>query len=202
MEEAYRFYKSRFSVQLVSRPQLFGNGLPHISSDDANMLETPVEEKEVWDAVVSYGGDKAPRPDGLDFTFIKRGMGFEEKWCSWIDTCLKSSSMSVPVNGSSTIELGLECGVRQGDPLLPFLYILVAQGLNSMVKEAIQKGIFKGVKRVSGLKVNLTKSRLYGVGVNSREVSNMLSWMRCSIGELPFTYLGLPIEDCMRQESA
>ncbi|GJY77619.1 reverse transcriptase domain, reverse transcriptase zinc-binding domain protein [Tanacetum coccineum] len=134
-----------------------------------------------------------------------------------------------------------ERGVRQGDPLSPFLFILMAEGLNSMIKEAVQKGIFKGIKvgtervvvshlqyaddtiffgeynkenaknlmcilkyfeRVSGLKVNLNKSRMYGVGVNSREVSNMASWMRCSVGELPFTYLGLPIKDCMRRESA
>ncbi|GKE20695.1 RNA-directed DNA polymerase, eukaryota [Tanacetum coccineum] len=39
-----------------------------------------------------------------------------------------------------------ERGVRQGDPLSPFLFILAAEGLNSMIKEAVQKDIFKGIK--------------------------------------------------------
>ncbi|GKC89012.1 reverse transcriptase domain, reverse transcriptase zinc-binding domain protein [Tanacetum coccineum] len=95
-------------------------------------------------------------------------------------------------------------GVRQGGPYCrPFLFILAAEGLNSMIKEAVQKDIFNGIKvgaervvvshmqyaddtiffgewdkenakkimcilkcfeRVSGLKVNLNKSILYGVG--------------------------------------
>ena len=30
----------------------------------------------------------------------------------------------------------------------------------------------------------------------------MARWMRCGIGEFPFTYLGLPIGVCMRKENA
>ncbi|PWA80255.1 reverse transcriptase domain, Reverse transcriptase zinc-binding domain protein [Artemisia annua] len=172
---------------------------------------------------------------------ILKSMGFGDKWCAWIGACLQSSSMSVLVNGSPTAEFNLERGIRQGDPLSPFLFILAAEGLNAMVNEAVDRGVFKGIKvgtdnvvvshlqyaddtiffgewdkdnaknlmcilncfeKVSGLKVNLNKSRLYGVGVNSDEVVNMARWMQCSVGEFPFTYLGLPIGKCMRRESA
>ncbi|GJS85194.1 kinase-like domain, beta-lactamase/transpeptidase-like protein [Tanacetum coccineum] len=36
-------------------------------------------------------------------------------------------------------------GVRQGDPFSPFLFILAAEGLNVLVNEAVDKGIFDGV---------------------------------------------------------
>ncbi|GJV56566.1 RNA-directed DNA polymerase, eukaryota, reverse transcriptase zinc-binding domain protein [Tanacetum coccineum] len=40
----------------------------------------------------------------------------------------------------------MERGVRQRDPLSPFLFILATKGLNAIVSEAVEKGIFKGIK--------------------------------------------------------
>lgn len=45
----------------------------------------------------------------------------------------------------------------------------------------------------SGLKINIGKSKLYGVGVGSEEAQSWASSLGCSDGELPFTYLGLPV---------
>ena len=87
--------------------------------------------------------------DSINWKFlmsIMKKMGFGDKWCKWVETCLKSSSTSVLVNGSPSEEFGVERGVRQGDPLSPFLFILAAEGLNAIVNEAVEKGIFRGVK--------------------------------------------------------
>ena len=62
--------------------------------------------------------------------------------------------------------------------------------------------IMKGFEKVSGLKVNLNKSRVYGVGVLRSEVDDMARCMGCSVGDLPLTYLGLPIGVCMIRESS
>lgn len=51
----------------------------------------------------------------------------------------------------------------------------------------------------SGLKVNLIKSKLFGVGISSREVERMANWMGCKAGSLSFDYLGLPAGANMRQ---
>ncbi|GKG11045.1 LINE-1 reverse transcriptase like protein, partial [Tanacetum coccineum] len=59
---------------------------------------------------------------------------------------LNSSSMSILVNGSPLEEFGVERGVRQGDPLAPFIFILAAEGLNAIVNEAMDKGIYKSVR--------------------------------------------------------
>lgn len=87
--------------------------------------------------------------DSLSWDFLLRilgDMGFGDKWCGWIMTCLRSASMSILVNGSPTEEFKLEKGVRQGDPLSPFPYISAAEGLNAMMGEAVSKDIFRGIR--------------------------------------------------------
>ncbi|GKB93699.1 hypothetical protein Tco_0979836 [Tanacetum coccineum] len=62
--------------------------------------------------------------------------------------------------------------------------------------------ILKCFEEVSGLRVNYNKSKLYGFGVNEVDLRDMARWMRCRVGEFPFTYLGLPIGENMRRVGA
>ncbi|XP_071705014.1 uncharacterized protein [Rutidosis leptorrhynchoides] len=87
--------------------------------------------------------------DSLNWEFLDEMMflmGFDFKWRRWIASCLGSASISVLVNGSPTKEFNLGRGVRQGDPLSPFLFIIAAEGLNWMAKSAVAKGLFCGVE--------------------------------------------------------
>lgn len=70
-------------------------------------------------------------------------MGFDRKWRSWIQTCLTSASVSVLVNGSPPREFKMSKGIRQGDPMAPFLFLIVAEGLNGLIRGALEKGIYK-----------------------------------------------------------
>ncbi|KAJ0520505.1 putative RNA-directed DNA polymerase [Helianthus annuus] len=45
----------------------------------------------------------------------------------------------------------------------------------------------------SGLKVNFSKSKVFGVGVGNEEILHMSSILGCERGSLPFIYLGLPV---------
>ncbi|GJT07167.1 hypothetical protein Tco_0841629 [Tanacetum coccineum] len=72
-------------------------------------------------------------------------------------------------------------GLRQGDPLSLLLFLLVVEALQVTIIEACNKG----------LKVNLAKSRLFGVGVDIHEVELVASSINCSYGTLPFMYLGI-----------
>jgi len=76
---------------------------------------------------------------------IMAQMNFGEKWRAWIRVCLESSRASVLINGSPTKEFSMQKGVRQGDPLYHFLFIIAMEGLNLAMKAAISKGVFHGI---------------------------------------------------------
>nr|GEX43222.1 cysteine-rich receptor-like protein kinase [Tanacetum cinerariifolium] len=133
-----------------------------ISGEDAGMLKGEIGEKGVWNAICGCSRDKAPGPDGevlgdVQNAFIKgrsilNGVLIANETVEYLmkskGKCLvfkKSASTSILVNGYPTKEFGLERGVRQGDPLSLFLFILEAEGLNALVSEAVEKGIFKGI---------------------------------------------------------
>ncbi|GKU89387.1 hypothetical protein SLEP1_g3529 [Rubroshorea leprosula] len=87
--------------------------------------------------------------DSVDWGYldtIHHLLGFGEKWRSWIKECLSSASVSVLVNGSPTQEFKMQRGLRQGDPLSPYLFLIAAEGLHALLLEAEMKDMFKGVK--------------------------------------------------------
>ncbi|MCI37832.1 LINE-1 reverse transcriptase like, partial [Trifolium medium] len=77
---------------------------------------------------------------------MMKTMGFAEGWLKWMKTCIFESSMSVLVNGSPTAEFKVSKGLRQGDPLSLFLFLIVAEGLTGLVNEAVDIGRFHGFK--------------------------------------------------------
>ncbi|XP_028201804.1 uncharacterized protein LOC114385979 [Glycine soja] len=70
-------------------------------------------------------------------------MRFHDRWIGWIKGCLTSASISILLNGSSTSEFKPQRGLRQGDPLAPLLFDLVAEGLTGMMREATIKDCFQ-----------------------------------------------------------
>ncbi len=82
-----------------------------------------------------------------DFLYdILHRMGFNNKWIVWIRGCLESATVSVLVNGCPTEEFKPSRGLRQGDPLAPFLFLVVAKGLSGLVRQAMQSKLLTGLK--------------------------------------------------------
>jgi len=71
-------------------------------------------------------------------------LGFHSKWIKWVRGCLESSSVSVLVNGSPVEEF--RPSRRQGDFLVPFLFIMVAEGLVGLVRQALKASLLSGMK--------------------------------------------------------
>jgi len=73
-------------------------------------------------------------------------LGFNGKWIKWIKACMESATVSVLVNGSHTEEFRPKRRLRQGDPLTPFLFIIVVESLSGLVREAKKANLFSGVE--------------------------------------------------------
>ena len=73
-----------------------------------------------------------------------RRTGFSSKWIKWIEGCLRSASLSILVNGSPSTEFIPQRGLRQGDPLAPLLFNVVVEALNGLMREAVEKNLFRG----------------------------------------------------------
>lgn len=144
----------------------------------------------------------------------------------------QSAWFSILMNGSPKGYFQVGRRLRQGDPLSPFLFLIVAEALGRMIKKAVNVGmvegfrvarnslvishlqyvddtlIFCGVEEyqirnvkdtilcfevVSGLKVNFFKSELIGLQTEKPLLLKCLEIMGCKIGDLPLSYLGMPL---------
>ncbi|XP_004963682.1 uncharacterized protein LOC101781465 [Setaria italica] len=61
--------------------------------------------------------------------------GFPQQWNTWVSTLLHTSKLAVLVNGTPGPWFTCGRGLRQGDPLSPYLFLLVADVLQQMVKQ-------------------------------------------------------------------
>ena len=146
--------------------------------------------------------------------------------------CLSSVNFSVFINGKPRGHFGASRGIRQGDPLSPFLFILIADTLSRLMKRACDKDLIEGFvigrdkvrlshlqfandsiffmsnkedniinlmgvlnlfSLISGLKVNMGKSKVVGINMEAGRVDDIANGMGCSKGSWPMEYLGLPL---------
>jgi hypothetical protein len=81
--------------------------------------------------------DMAKAYDRVEWRFLEcimRALGFSEPWILLVMKCVTTVSFSVRVNRVFSDEFKPSRGIRQGDPISPYLFLLCAEGLSSMVK--------------------------------------------------------------------
>lgn len=61
---------------------------------------------------------------------------------------------SILLNGSPTSEFQFHCGLKQGDPLAPYLFILIMESLHISLSRAIEAGIFTGITIGSAITIS------------------------------------------------
>nr|GEZ77634.1 RNA-directed DNA polymerase, eukaryota, reverse transcriptase zinc-binding domain protein [Tanacetum cinerariifolium] len=249
-------FKNRFEQPNSNRLHMNMHFLNTLSSIQVADLECQVSKEEIKKAVWDCGIDKSPGLNGFTFGFyrrhwklienavdfekaydsvrwdhlddIMRKFGFGEKWCMWIQSCLRSSRGSVFMNGNTTEEFRFYKGLKQGDLLSPFFFILVMESLHISFQRVVDVDFFKGIElapslnlshmfyaadaifmgqwsesnidtivkvldcfnRTSGLRINMTKSKLLGISVEEDKAKQAAAKIGCNTLKTPFSYLG------------
>ena len=83
--------------------------------------------------------------DRLDWCFLEKvlhGFDFPRIWIQWVMQCVTTTSFSILLNGSPFSFFKPKRGLRQGDLLSPFLFILAAEVLARLIeREAVNNKI-------------------------------------------------------------
>ena len=82
--------------------------------------------------------------DFLELVLVR--FGFSKEWVDLIMKCVNSVSLNLCVSGEKIANIMLGRGLRQGDPLSPYLFILVAEVLSRMINKHLQLKDLKGIK--------------------------------------------------------
>jgi hypothetical protein len=81
--------------------------------------------------------DFAKAFDSIDWTSLRlvlEARGFPPQWCDWMDAIFRTSKSAVLLNGVPGRWIDLKRGLRQGDPLSPYLYLLMGDLLQRMIQ--------------------------------------------------------------------
>jgi hypothetical protein len=97
----------------------------------------------------AYKLDLSKAYDRVGWGYLKlllEKLGFHSKWVQWIMTCVSTVRYTVRFNGVPLAPFAPSRGVRQGDPLSPYLFLLVADGLSLILNHFEELGRLEGLK--------------------------------------------------------
>ncbi|GKC02740.1 RNA-directed DNA polymerase, eukaryota, reverse transcriptase zinc-binding domain protein [Tanacetum coccineum] len=160
--------------QILDRPFILNEVLQWCKLKKKHSIILKIDFEKAYDSV---------RWDYLDD--VLRKFGFGEKWCGWIQECLRSSWGSVLVNGSPTEESQFFKGLKQDAGMFNDIVLNSAMHLSYMfyADDAVFMGqwstknidtiiyVLKCFYRASGLSINLSKSSKVG-----GNMSRIKSW--------------------------
>jgi hypothetical protein len=77
---------------------------------------------------------------------VMHAFGFDDRWLQWVKSFIATPHFSILLNGSPSAAFNITRGLRQGDPLSPFLFIIAAEGLGRIIKAHLAERKIQGLK--------------------------------------------------------
>ena len=99
----------------------------------------------------------------ISWEFLYQAMGrmrFDSQWLSWIKWCISIASFSVLINGSPACFFPSSRGLRQGDPLSPYLFVIGMEALSCLINCVIEGNYLFGSRIADGRGEDLAISHL------------------------------------------
>ena len=72
-------------------------------------------------------------------------LGFDGKWRDLIMQCVTSVTYAIKINGSPMGNIVPSKGIRQGDHLSPYFFLLCAESLSALIKNSVEHGYMEGI---------------------------------------------------------
>ncbi|RVW23312.1 LINE-1 reverse transcriptase-like [Vitis vinifera] len=124
--------------------------------------------------------------DSINWNFLMKvlkKMGFGTKWMRWMWSCVSSAKFSILVNGVPAGFFPSTRGLRQGDPLSPYLFVMGMEVLDVLIRRAVEGGYLSGCNIRGGSRTSLNISHLFFADDTivfceaSKEQVSHLSWI-------------------------
>ncbi|CAN6580853.1 unnamed protein product [Malus baccata var. baccata] len=93
--------------------------------------------------------DMAKAYDRVEWDFLLAMMsklGFDQRFCDRIKECISTVSLSILLNGNPTGYIKPQRGLRQGDPLSPYLFLLCTEGFSALLRTGLEHGTLHGIR--------------------------------------------------------
>ncbi|GJT21440.1 RNA-directed DNA polymerase, eukaryota, reverse transcriptase zinc-binding domain protein [Tanacetum coccineum] len=188
----------------------FASQFPNLlSTDQIDDLERNVSYDEIKRAVWDCGISKSPAPDGFTFEFYRKYWNLIDhdvvaavtsffSTCSFISLIPKSQEAKmvkdfrpislIAINGGPTSEFKFSKGLKQGDPLSPFLCIMVMESLHLSFNNVVNSGLYNGIHIYDSLRLShlFYADDVIFVGKwnlsNLSTIVNVLKWFQLASG--------------------
>ncbi|XP_026399360.1 uncharacterized protein LOC113295226 [Papaver somniferum] len=145
------FYKSQWNI--VGEDAAYVSG--RLISDNtviAQEIIHSMKKKRGETGWLALKLDMSKAFDGIKWSRLLKVLsyfGFNEDFCDLIYQCISTTTLSVMLNGSPCEEFSPSRGIRQGDPLSPYLFILAMEFLSRQLTAAHENKSVKGIKVVA-----------------------------------------------------
>ena len=84
----------------------------------------------------------------VEWSFVEcllKKMGFHSKWVDLMMECITTISYSILINGEPSHTIHPSRGLRQRDPLSPYIFLLCTEGLHGLLTRAVASSDIRGI---------------------------------------------------------